>query len=62
MIHKKRELESVFIEIIQKDFKNMVVGCIYRHPCMQHSEFNYEYLKPVSENLISENIKSYITW
>ena len=33
----------------------MVVGGIYRHPCMQHSEFNDEYLKPLSEKLISEN-------
>ena len=55
MIYKKRELESVFIEIIQKDSKNMVVWCIYRHPCMQHSEFDDEYLKPLSEKLISEN-------
>ena len=39
IIYKKRELESVFIEIIQKDSKNIVVGCIYRHPCMQQSEF-----------------------
>ena len=29
MIYKKRELESIIIEIIQKDSKNMVVGCIY---------------------------------
>ena len=55
MIYKKRELESVFIEIIQKDFKNIVVGCIYRHPCMQQSEFADEFLKPLSEKLISEN-------
>ena len=48
MIYKKRVLESVFIEIIQKNSKNMVVGCIYRHPCMQHSEFNDKYLKPLS--------------
>ena len=47
MIYKKRELESVFIEIIQKNSKNMVVGCIYRHPCMQHSEFDDEHLKPL---------------
>ena len=33
----------------------MAVGCIYRHPCMQQSEFNDEYLKPLSEKLISEN-------
>ena len=32
MIYKKRE--SVFIEIIPKNSKNMVVGCIYRHPCL----------------------------
>ena len=55
MIYKKRELESVFIEIIQKDSKNNVVGCIYRHPCMQQCEFIDEYLKPLSEKLISEN-------
>ena len=55
MIYKKRELESVFIKIIQKNFKNIVVGCIYRHPCMQQSEFNDDYLKPLSETLISEN-------
>ena len=45
-IYKKRELESVFIEIIQKDSKNIVVGCI-RHPRMQQSQFNDEYLKPL---------------
>ena len=55
MIYKKRELESVFIEIIQKNSKNMVVGCIYRHPHMQHSVFNDEYLNPLSEKLISHN-------
>ena len=43
MIYKKRELGSVFTEIIQKDSKNIVVGCIHRHPCMQQSEFNDEY-------------------
>ena len=43
-----------FIEIIQKDSKNTVVECIYRHPCKQQSEFNDEYLKPLSEWLISE--------
>ena len=55
MIYKKRELESIIIEIIQKDSKNMVVGCIYGHPCMQHSEFNDKYWKSLSEKLISQN-------
>ena len=55
IIYKKRELESALFEIIQKDSKDIVVGCIYRHPCMQQSEFNDEYLKPLSEKSISEN-------
>ena len=55
MIYKKRKLESVFIEIIQKDSKNKAGGCIYRHRYIQHSEFNDEYLNPLSEKLISEN-------
>ena len=40
---KKMKLESVFIEIIQKDSNNIIVGC------MQQSEFNDEYLKPLSK-------------
>ena len=40
---------------MQKDSKNIVVGCICRHLCMQQSEFNDEYLKPLSEKVISEN-------
>ena len=59
MIYKKRKLESVFIEIFQKDSKNIAVECMYRHPCMQHNEFNDEYLKPLPEKLIGEN-KEYI--
>ena len=33
----------------------MVAECIYGNPCMQHSEFNEEYLKPLSEKLINDN-------
>ena len=55
MIYEKWELESVFIETIQKDSNNIVTECIYRHSCKQQSEFNDEYLKPFLEKLISEN-------
>ena len=40
IIYKKRELESVIIETFQKESKNNIVGCMYRHLCMQQSEFN----------------------
>ena len=31
LIFKKRDLDSVFIDIFQEDSKNIVVGCIYRY-------------------------------
>ena len=42
------------MEILDKNAKNMVVGCIYRHPCMSVSEFNDEYLCPLLEKLGNE--------
>ena len=33
-IHKSKEVESIFIEIINKKERNIIIGCIYRHPCM----------------------------
>ena len=34
LAYKSEGLESKFIEIIQAKDKNMIVGCIYRHPSM----------------------------
>lgn len=31
-IYKKKEIESILIEIINPNGKNAIVGCIYRHP------------------------------
>lgn len=44
--YKRKELESTFVGII---------GCIYRHPCRNISEFNFAYLSPLLENLSLEN-------
>ena len=39
-IYKSRELESVFIEVINKrSNKKTIIGCIYRHPCMEPKDF-----------------------
>ena len=55
-INKKKELESTFIEIINPNkTKNIIVGCIYRHPCMDPSEFNDFYLNELLNNLRKEN-------
>ena len=36
-IYKSKELESAFIEIINKNESNTIIGAMYRHPCMNES-------------------------
>ena len=50
-IYKKNELESTFSEILTSSCKNIIVGCIYRHPRMHPSVFNDIYLKDPLPNL-----------
>ena len=38
-MYKKKELESIFIEVINAKSKNLIIGCIYRHPSMNPNEF-----------------------
>lgn len=54
-IYKKKELESVFIEIINPKGKNLIVGCIYRHPCMNSSEFIDIYMSELLQKLSRED-------
>ena len=56
-IHKSKEVESIFIEIINKKERNTIIGCIYRHPCMEAREFNNTYLQNTLEKLSYENKK-----
>ena len=59
-VEKEKELESIFIEILQKTSKNVIIGCIYRHPCMHLKEFNNLFLKSLTERLTKENNKEVI--
>ena len=59
-VEKEKELESIFIEIFQKTSKNVIIGCIYRHPCMHLKEFNNLFLKSLTERLTKENNKEVI--
>ena len=54
-MYKKKELESIFIEVINPQGKNIIVGCVYRHPCMDLSLFNDTYLRDLLDKLICEN-------
>ena len=55
VLYKARELETIFIEIINPKGKNIIVGCIYKHPTMNTSEFNHYFLQNLLEKLSSEN-------
>jgi hypothetical protein len=46
LLYRSKELESVFIELNQKNKQNIVIGCVYRHPCMSINEFLEDYLSP----------------
>ena len=56
-MYKSRELESTFIEIINTDKPNSIIGVIYRHPCMDPANFNESYLLPTLDKLSHENNK-----
>ena len=53
MIYKSTYLESVFVEIINSKKNNIIIGCIYRHPCMTINDF-IECFAPVLEKISSE--------
>ena len=61
LVYKSKELESVFIEITNPGKKNTIIGCIYRHPCMDIKEFNEDYLDHLMEKLAKEKKDIYLT-
>ena len=56
-LYKTRELESVFIEIINPKGKNVIVACIYRHPSMNPTEFIDIYLSELLQKLSRKDKK-----
>ena len=55
IIYKTKELESVFVELIRNNKKNIIIGCIYRHPNMEISEFNEYFINPLMNKLSKED-------
>ena len=56
-IYKSKELESSFIEIINPNEANSIVGVIYKHPCINGDTFNDDLLNPLLTKLSKENNK-----
>ena len=49
------QLESTFIEIINSGKSNIIVNCLYKHPSMDVSDFNKNYLNTLLDKLSKEN-------
>ena len=43
-MYKSKELESIFVEIVYAKRKNLVIGCVYKHPKMCIDNFNSDFL------------------
>ena len=53
-ISQAKELESSFIEIENKNSKNTIMGCIYKHPNMSITEFISDFLEPLLTKMFFE--------
>ena len=53
-IYKSNQLESTFVEIINLQKSNIVIGCIYKHPNMDVLGFKNNYLNQIFEILSKE--------
>ena len=53
------EFESTWVEIKNKKSKNILVGCIYRHPHNNFKEF-FQYLDETISKLVKENKELYL--
>ena len=58
IIYKKsKRLESIFIDNFQFS-KSLIVVCIYRHPCIELSEFNDDFFTYLFEKLLRKKTKT----
>ena len=53
-IYKKNELESTFIEIMNSKKSNIIIGTIYKHPSMDLTDFNSNYVNSLLEKISKE--------
>ena len=53
-IYKPKKLEPVFVEVFLSRKSSLIVGCIYKHPCIDICIFNDYYLNPLLDNLSKE--------
>ena len=62
-LNSPSDFEAKFVEIILPDRKNLVIGCIYRHPSstLSVNDFNEQYIQPILHK-ISKEKKNALLW
>ena len=57
VIHEKGHFESTFVEITIPKKKNLIIGCLYRHPSssVTVNHFTNDYIEPLLLNISNEN-------
>ena len=58
-IYKSKEVESVFVEVINPHQPNSIIGTIYRHPCMDEKIFTDKYLNFLKDFREKEHTKNF---
>ena len=53
-MYKIKELEAIFVEIIYEKKKNLVIGCVYKHPKMCIDNFNCDFVYPLLDKINKE--------
>ena len=59
-MYKKNELASTFIEIVNLKKSNSIVRVTYRHTYMNLTEFNWNYLNQLLENVSKEQLSIFL--
>ena len=54
-IYCSKQLESVFIEVLISNKQNQLIETVYKHPSMNDSKFNDEYLTDILAKTRNEN-------
>ena len=61
-IYSPKEIESAFVEVVNHNKKNDLIGVIYRHHNIDKADFTNNYITPLVNKLQSENNKNiYVT-
>ena len=53
--YDKKLIESTFIEILSRKWKNRIIGCVYKHPKHEVSDFTNNSITPLLDKLSNEN-------